>query len=108
MFDVEHIFFLTSIVFPIILLPIVHIGITIKEDTVAVIISNVKLRTTKEAADAVGRSRDTVLRWIRLKLFLPDVDKDKNGNRVWTDDDIKRLAKIRDDQHTKKIIRGVK
>jgi DNA-binding transcriptional MerR regulator len=70
-------------------------------------ISNKKLYTTKEAAVLIGRSRDTLLRWVRMKL-LSDVQKDRKGNRIWTDEDINVIRKVRDEMERKKMMRGVR
>lgn len=45
---------------------------------------------TNEAAEAVGVSRQTLLRWFREKR-VDDVKRDRNGWRLFTDRDIARL-----------------
>ena len=70
-------------------------------------VSNVVFYSTKEAAEQVGRSRDTVLRWLRMGQ-MPDVKKDGKGNRLWTEEDIEQLRKVRDMMDTKKLNRGVR
>lgn len=70
-------------------------------------ISNKKFYSTSEAAESIGRSRDTLLRWIRNNL-VKDVKKDRKGNRIWTDEDIENIRKIRDEIYKKKLMRGVR
>lgn len=45
---------------------------------------------TNEAAEAVGVSRQTLLRWFREKR-VGDVKRDRNGWRLFTKGDINRL-----------------
>jgi len=45
---------------------------------------------TNEAAEAVGVSRQTLLRWFREKK-VEDVKRDRNGWRLFTEGDITRL-----------------
>ncbi len=45
---------------------------------------------TNEAAEAVGVSRQTLLRWFREKRVI-DVKRDRNGWRLFTKRDIARL-----------------
>jgi len=45
---------------------------------------------TNEAAEAVGVSRQTLLRWFREKR-VSDVKRDRNGWRLFTEGDIARL-----------------
>lgn len=45
---------------------------------------------TNEAAEAVGVSRQTLLRWFREKR-IGDVKRDRNGWRLFTEGDIARL-----------------
>lgn len=47
---------------------------------------------TNEAAEAVGVSRQTLLRWFREKR-VGDVKRDRNGWRLFTEGDIARLKK---------------
>jgi excisionase family DNA binding protein len=68
-------------------------------------VSNQVFYTTGEAAEQIGRSRDTVLRWIRSGE-MRDVEKDGKANRLWTDTDIEELKKVRDIMLTKKLKRG--
>jgi DNA-binding transcriptional MerR regulator len=46
---------------------------------------------TASAAKALGVSKSTLLRWISEKR-VADVDRDRNGWRVFTDKDIKRIT----------------
>lgn len=41
----------------------------------------------------IGRSKDSVLRWIRENRIL-DVKRDRYGHRVWTDSDIERFRAL--------------
>jgi len=66
------------------------------------VISNVKLYTTKEACAQIGRSKDAVLRWIRLRL-IEDVKRDNKNNRIWTDEDIRRFILLRNEMNNKKL-----
>lgn len=45
---------------------------------------------TNEVAEAVGVSRQTLLRWFREKR-VRDVKRDRNGWRLFTEGDIARL-----------------
>lgn len=45
---------------------------------------------TNEAAEAVGVSRQTLLRWFREKR-VEDVKRDRNGWRLFSHEDITRL-----------------
>ena len=46
---------------------------------------------TKEACRLAGAHRDTFMRWVRQRKF-PDVEhRDRNGWRLFIDDDIRRL-----------------
>ena len=47
---------------------------------------------TSEAAQAIGVSRQTLLRWFREQR-VPDVKRDRNGWRLFTDKDIADLKK---------------
>lgn len=71
----------------------------------AIDVSNVRFYSTREAAELIGRSRDTVLRWIRLGV-MQDVSRDNCNNRLWAEDDIKELVRIRNIQTNKKMLRG--
>jgi len=57
------------------------------------IIGNAVLYTTKEACEKIGRSKDSVLRWIRSGR-IKDVARDRNNHRVWTEGDIKRFQEL--------------
>ena len=45
---------------------------------------------TNEAAKVIGVSRQTLLRWFREKR-VDDVKRDRNGWRLFADEDIKRI-----------------
>ncbi len=61
----------------------------------AVEIAGKKIYTIAEAAEMIGRSRETVLRWFRAGI-LPEVSRNKYKHREFTDDDIATLIKVRD------------
>ena len=44
-----------------------------------------------EACAAAGTNRNTLLRWIREGRFVDVTLRDRNGWRLFTDDDIERL-----------------
>lgn len=46
---------------------------------------------TAEACDMAGTNRNTLLRWIRSGLFADAQYRDRNGWRLFTEDDIQRL-----------------
>jgi DNA-binding transcriptional MerR regulator len=46
---------------------------------------------TSEACRLAGANRDTFLRWVRQKKFTDVEHRDRNGWRLFTDDDIRRL-----------------
>ena len=46
--------------------------------------------TTKQAAEILGISRETLLRWFR-EGRIAEVDRDRNGWRIYTEDDIREL-----------------
>lgn len=52
-----------------------------------------KTYSTEEAAKELGISKSTLLRWFRQKRVL-DVRRDRNGWRVFTSADIKRIKKV--------------
>ena len=47
---------------------------------------------TAAAAKALGVSKSTLLRWISEKR-VADVERDRNGWRVFSDKDIKRITR---------------
>jgi excisionase family DNA binding protein len=49
--------------------------------------------TTAEACKLAGTNRDTLLRWIREKKFNDVEYRDRNGWRLFTEDDVIRLKK---------------
>jgi excisionase family DNA binding protein len=49
--------------------------------------------STVEAAKAIGISKPTLLRWIREKK-IPDVKRDRNKWRVFTEADVARIKKV--------------
>ena len=46
---------------------------------------------TREACRLAGANRDTFLRWVRQRKFTDVEHRDRNGWRLFTDDDIRRL-----------------
>ena len=46
---------------------------------------------TQEACRLAGANRDTFTRWVRQKKFTDVEYRDRNGWRLFTDDDIRRL-----------------
>ena len=46
---------------------------------------------TREACKLAGANRDTFLRWVRQRKFTDVEHRDRNGWRLFTDDDIRRL-----------------
>ena len=46
---------------------------------------------TTEACEMVGANRNTYLRWVRDRKFTDVVHRDRNGWRLFTEDDLKRL-----------------
>jgi DNA-binding transcriptional MerR regulator len=46
---------------------------------------------TGEACRLAGANRDTFLRWVRQSKFTDVEYRDRNGWRLFTDDDIQRL-----------------
>jgi len=46
---------------------------------------------TREACKLAGANRDTFLRWVRQRKFTDVEPMDRNGWRLFTDDDIRRL-----------------
>ncbi len=46
---------------------------------------------TREACKLAGTNRHTFLRWVRQKKFTDVEHRDRNGWRLFTEDDIERL-----------------
>lgn len=46
---------------------------------------------TREACKLAGTNRHTFLRWVRQKKFTDVEHRDRNGWRLFTDDDVQRL-----------------
>ena len=46
---------------------------------------------TQEACKLVGTNRFTFLRWVRQNKFTDVAFRDRNGWRLFTEDDLKRL-----------------
>ena len=47
--------------------------------------------STSEACRLAGASRDTFLRWVRERKFADVEYRDRNGWRLFTDEDVRRL-----------------
>jgi len=47
--------------------------------------------STKQAAQQIGVSKETLLRWLRDRL-VKEPPRDRRGWRVWTQQDIERVA----------------
>ncbi|TIQ75353.1 MAG: MerR family transcriptional regulator [Mesorhizobium sp.] len=56
-------------------------------------VSREKTYSTDGAAKELGISKSTLLRWFRQKR-IEDVKRDRNGWRVFTSADIKRIRKV--------------
>ena len=51
--------------------------------------------STQEACKLVGTNRNTFLRWVRQNKFTDVKHRDRNGWRLFTENDLKRLkAKV--------------
>ena len=59
----------------------------------AIDLAGINIYTTKEAAERIGRSKDTILRWIR-EGKIRDVSRDYKNHRVWTDKDIRQFQEL--------------
>ena len=46
---------------------------------------------TREACKLAGTNRHTFLRWVRQKKFTDVEHRDRNGWRLFTEDDVQRL-----------------
>ena len=57
-----------------------------------------QFHTTAEVADRAGISRDTLLRWLKSGK-IPEPDRDRNGHRIFTDEDVEKVLK-----HATKVI----
>jgi hypothetical protein len=58
-----------------------------------VILGNKKFYNTQEACRSAGTNRDTLLRWIRKNKFTDVKLRDRNGWRLFSNDDLIRLKK---------------
>ena len=47
--------------------------------------------STGEACKLAGTSRETFLRWVRQRKFADVENRDRNGWRLFTDEDLSRL-----------------
>ena len=54
-------------------------------------INGVTYYQTSEACRIAGTSKNTFLRWVKERKFSDVVHKDRNGWRLFTEDDIHRL-----------------
>ena len=60
--------------------------------------------TTVEAAKRIGVCKNTLLRWID-EGFVPDVERDWRGWRIWSQEDINRAKAFKDAYHGRPIPR---
>ena len=60
--------------------------------------------STIEAANSIGVSKNTLLRWLDEGL-IDDVQRDWRGWRVWMQRDIERIKAFKSDYHSKPIKR---
>jgi predicted site-specific integrase-resolvase len=60
--------------------------------------------STIEAANCIGVSKNTLLRWLDEGL-IDDVQRDWRGWRVWTQRDIERIKAFKLEYHSKPIKR---
>lgn len=51
--------------------------------------------STQEAADRIGVSKATLLRWLSSEM-IREVERDQRGWRIWSDEDIARVKRFRD------------
>jgi len=54
-----------------------------------------KTYTTRQAAEMIGVSKNTLLNWFKQGK-IPEVSRDYNGWRIFTDEDIARIRGYRD------------
>ena len=47
---------------------------------------------TTEACRLAGTNRDTFLRWVRERKFVDVQQRDRNGWRLFTEDDVRQLT----------------
>jgi len=60
--------------------------------------------TTVEAAEQIGVSKNTLLRWI-AEGYTPDVERDWRGWRIWSKEDIDRAKAFKEAYHGQPIPR---
>jgi DNA-binding transcriptional MerR regulator len=60
--------------------------------------------STVEAANCIGVSKNTLLRWLDEGL-IDDVQRDWRGWRVWKQQDIERIKEFKSEYHSKPIKR---
>lgn len=58
-----------------------------------ILLDGQKFYTTTEACKLAGTNRDTFLRWIRENKFDDVRHRDRNGWRLFTEGDLRRLKK---------------
>ena len=51
--------------------------------------------TTKDVIKKVGISRNTLFLWFKRKK-IPETPRDRNGHRIFTDNDLKRIINYKD------------
>jgi site-specific DNA-methyltransferase (cytosine-N4-specific) len=50
--------------------------------------------STRQVADKVGVSKETILRWLRAGK-IPEPDRDRNGWRIFSDKEIKEILRFK-------------
>lgn len=50
--------------------------------------------STREVAEKVGVSKETILRWLRTGK-VPEPDRDRNGWRIFSDEDVKEALRYK-------------
>ena len=63
-----------------------------RRDTMPLTIDGKRVYRIGEALEEAGMSRATYFRWVRLGLFHDVRYRDRNGRRVFTDDELRGLC----------------
>jgi excisionase family DNA binding protein len=50
--------------------------------------------STREVAEKVGVSKETILRWLRTGK-VPEPDRDRNGWRIFSDEDVEEVLRYK-------------
>jgi len=59
------------------------------------LMETVKHYTTKDVIKKVGISRNTLFLWFKLKK-IPETPRNRNGHRIFTDDDLRKIIHYKD------------